>query len=194
MVGDANDNPPEFQQQNSASSPLVVKVPMGLPPGTELIKLAAKDMDREEQNSRIHYTLRTSEELRDKLKIDPRTGAITLNAEIDTNQKDGAVFGGDVDATDEGEPPLTSSLSIQFRTSSDLNPHSPEFDKFRYEVAIETLNETIPDGTLIAQVHAKDRDTGEDGRVEYGKVREGNSWLSNFTVDREVIRALLARL
>uniref|UniRef100_A0A915E5X9 Cadherin domain-containing protein n=1 Tax=Ditylenchus dipsaci TaxID=166011 RepID=A0A915E5X9_9BILA len=163
IVTDTNDNAPEFNR-----SSFDITIPLNLPIGSELVRVSATDADTG-KNGEISYSLRTSYAFQSLFEIDPKTGAVTLAKKlsgdtVNSRVEPGTVYRIEVDATDHGQPPMSSSTSVKI-TTADINPSSPEFDKFRYEVVFNTS--VIPQNTLVTQVHATDPDGGMDGKVVY---------------------------
>src|SRR6218665_1588554 len=66
-------------------------------------------------------------------------------------------------AYDGGLPPRSGSLVLEI-TVADVNDNSPVFDNSSYEVHVP---ENTSVGSMIAAVHASDRDAGPNGRIKY---------------------------
>ncbi|XP_034512039.1 protocadherin gamma-A10 isoform X4 [Ailuropoda melanoleuca] len=71
-----------------------------------------------------------------------------------------------ITATDRGEPPLSSSITITLHIT-DVNDNAPVFHQASYMVHVAENN---PPGASIAQVSASDPDLGPNGRVSYSIV------------------------
>lgn len=66
-------------------------------------------------------------------------------------------------AFDGGTPPRTGSVTINVKVL-DINDNKPVFTKLLYNI---TINEDLPEGTIIIRVHADDADEGPNGEVKY---------------------------
>jgi hypothetical protein len=125
-VQDANDNAPKFSQAQYR-----IRIPSAekLSPGTELFRANATDSDSG-LAGHVRYSLRTSAIFQELFSIDPDTGVITLASPLTPENAGGpSTYRIEVDAKDEGKPPLGSSASIHFVLDERVNPHSPQFDK-----------------------------------------------------------------
>ncbi|XP_062044931.1 protocadherin gamma-B2 isoform X1 [Lepus europaeus] len=71
-----------------------------------------------------------------------------------------------ITATDRGQPPLSSSISVTVHIS-DVNDNAPVFLQAAYVVHVPENN---PPGASIAQVSASDPDVGTNGQVSYSIV------------------------
>ncbi|XP_045407003.1 protocadherin gamma-B2 isoform X12 [Lemur catta] len=71
-----------------------------------------------------------------------------------------------ITATDRGNPPLSSSISVTLLIS-DINDNAPVFHQSSYLVHVAENN---PPGASIAQVSASDPDLGPNGSVSYSIV------------------------
>ncbi|PAA89616.1 hypothetical protein BOX15_Mlig008928g3 [Macrostomum lignano] len=66
-------------------------------------------------------------------------------------------------ATDAGEPPKTGTLTFTV-TVRDENDNQPEWTSSELEF---NISEAAPAGYLVTQLHAKDADAGQNGRIVY---------------------------
>lgn len=158
---DVNDNQPTFEEETYN-----LTVPMDLSAGSEIATILAKDIDSG-KNSQVTYKLILSNEDKDLFSIDNTTGTIYLEKEFQKR----LVYQFDVEASDNGDPPLSSTATINIILGGS-NPTAPEFDEFRYDINREA---PIPAGVVLAQVHASDPDPGPEGVVKYQFGNASNS-------------------
>ncbi|CEF71500.1 DE-cadherin [Strongyloides ratti] len=158
---DVNDNKPIFDKDVYN-----LTVPMDLSAGSEIVTIVAKDIDSG-KNGQINYKLILSNEDKDIFSIDNTTGTIYLEKEFEKR----LVYQFDVEASDNGEPQLSSTATINIILGGS-NPTAPEFDEFRYDINREA---PIPAGVVLAQVHASDPDPGPEGIVKYQFGNASNS-------------------
>ncbi|XP_018787095.1 PREDICTED: protein dachsous isoform X1 [Bactrocera latifrons] len=104
--------------------------------------------------------------------IDARSGHLTLSRHLDyeTAQRHALI----VTATDGGEPPLSSNLTILVEVQ-DVNDNPPMFERNDYSVKVL---ESLPINSQILQVTAIDLDTGNNARITYRLVSSANSTLT----------------
>ncbi|CAD6998912.1 unnamed protein product [Ceratitis capitata] len=93
--------------------------------------------------------------------IDARSGHLTLSRHLDYEmaQRHALI----VTATDGGEPPLSSNLTILVEVQ-DVNDNPPMFERNEYSVKVL---ESLPINSQILQVTAIDLDTGNNARITY---------------------------
>ncbi|XP_023791923.1 protocadherin alpha-10-like [Cyanistes caeruleus] len=154
-VLDANDNPPQFNQ-----SVYKVQLPESTEHGTLVIKLNATDLD-EGSNRNVLYSLDTlfPQDGKEVFEIDRRTGEIRLRNDLDF--EDVSLYRLQVDATDQGTPPLSGHCKVVLEVL-DVNDNAPE-------VMVTSLSVPVPEdaslGTVVALLSVSDRDSGANGRV-----------------------------
>jgi protocadherin delta 1 len=68
-----------------------------------------------------------------------------------------------ISAIDGGNPPKTGSVTINVKIT-DINDNTPKFSKSVYNI---TINEDLPENTVILRVNADDPDEGLSGNVKY---------------------------
>ncbi|XP_040459352.1 protocadherin alpha-6-like isoform X8 [Falco naumanni] len=154
-VLDANDNAPQFNQ-----SVYKVQLPENTESGTSVIKLNAVDLD-EGMNRNVWYYLRTllPQDGREVFGIDRNSGEIHLRGDLDF--EDVGLYRLQVDATDQGNPPLSGHCKVVVEVL-DVNDNAPE-------VWVTSLSVPVPEdaavGTVVALLSVSDRDSGANGRV-----------------------------
>lgn len=151
-VTDANTHRPVFQSSN-------YQVTLGeeKPVGSTVVVISATDEDTGE-NARITYEM---EDNVPQFKIDPDTGAITTQMEID--YEDQASYTLAINARDNGIPQKSDTTYVEIIVL-DANDNTPHFLREIYQ---GTVFEDAPVYTSVLQISASDRDSGSNGRVGY---------------------------
>lgn len=123
-----------------------------------LLPVRASDNDPPGPNKRLRYTLSGS----DKFIIDPNSGVVTLNKEVDyeTESKEYTVT---VTATDEGSLSATTKLVVEIQ-DVDENHRTPQFNSKQEGVSIA---ENSSNKTLVYTAAATDADAGSNGKISY---------------------------
>uniref|UniRef100_A0AC35TXY0 Cadherin domain-containing protein n=1 Tax=Rhabditophanes sp. KR3021 TaxID=114890 RepID=A0AC35TXY0_9BILA len=152
-VMDLNDNAPVFN-----NSLYTITTPLDLSVGSEVGTVVAMDEDSG-KNKLIGYSLILPQQDRHLFSIDNNTGTIYLEQSFKEIQN----YRFEVEATDHGEPPLSSKATVVVELGGS-NPTAPEFDEFRYDIHRQA---PIPSGVVLVQVHATDPDPGPIGQVKY---------------------------
>ncbi|XP_062928641.1 cadherin EGF LAG seven-pass G-type receptor 1 isoform X2 [Mobula hypostoma] len=151
-VTDANTHRPVFQ-----SSHYTVSINEDKPIGTAVVVISASDEDTGE-NARITYVM---EDNIPQFKIDPDTGTITTQMELD--YEDQASYTLAVTARDNGIPQKSDTTYVEILIN-DANDNKPQFVRDLYQ---GTVYEDVPLSTSVLQISATDRDSGLNGRVFY---------------------------
>ncbi|XP_060784124.1 cadherin EGF LAG seven-pass G-type receptor 1 isoform X2 [Neoarius graeffei] len=151
-VTDANTHRPVFQSANYQ-----VLLSEDRPVGSTVVVISATDEDTGE-NARITYVM---EDNVPQFKIDPDTGAITTQIEID--YEDQASYTLAIIARDNGIPQKSDTTYVEIIVL-DANDNAPQFLSAIYQ---GTVFEDAPVYTSVLQVSASDRDSGSNGRVSY---------------------------
>ncbi|XP_060885601.1 cadherin EGF LAG seven-pass G-type receptor 1 isoform X2 [Labrus mixtus] len=151
-VTDANTHRPVFQSAN-------YQVMLGeeRPVGYTVVVISATDEDTGE-NARITYEM---EDNVPQFKIDPDTGAITTQMEID--YEDHASYTLAIIARDNGIPQKSDTTYVEI-IIQDANDNTPQFLRDNYQGAVF---EDAPVYTSVLQISASDRDSGSNGRLSY---------------------------
>uniref|UniRef100_A0A3Q3J3E4 Cadherin EGF LAG seven-pass G-type receptor 1 n=1 Tax=Monopterus albus TaxID=43700 RepID=A0A3Q3J3E4_MONAL len=151
-VTDANTHRPVFQSANYQ-----VMLSEEKPVGSTVVVISATDEDTGE-NARITYVM---EDNVSQFKIDPDTGAITTQMEID--YEDQASYTLAIIARDNGIPQKSDTTYVEI-IILDANDNAPQFLRDIYQ---GTVFEDAPVYTSVLQISASDRDSGSNGRVSY---------------------------
>uniref|UniRef100_A0AAR2LPW9 Protocadherin-16 n=1 Tax=Pygocentrus nattereri TaxID=42514 RepID=A0AAR2LPW9_PYGNA len=183
-VLDENDNAPAFSHTLPGRE-LLIQVQEGLPAGSLLGTLQAKDAD-EGENGTIFYSLSGKAE---RFSLNPNTGELRSSSPLRRAEK--AEYSFTVTASDRGAPPQSSScvLRIQVRVLGSART-SPKPNTLSM-----TLNsvEGAQPGSIIGSVRSHDHhDVALDGQVTY-LVVGGTDQDGTFMVDRLTGDVYLAR-
>uniref|UniRef100_H3D8Y4 Protocadherin 17 n=1 Tax=Tetraodon nigroviridis TaxID=99883 RepID=H3D8Y4_TETNG len=156
-VTDSNDNSPVFEK-----SSYVIEIPENSPPGKILIDLNATDHD-EGSNGQVVYSFTgyASERIQDLFSIDPNTGVVKVQGEIDFEENPIIEF--DVQAKDLGPNPIPGHCKITVKVL-DKNDNSPIISFV--SVRQGAISEAAPPDSVIALVRVTDKDSGRNGQLQ----------------------------
>ncbi|ESP01804.1 hypothetical protein LOTGIDRAFT_139015 [Lottia gigantea] len=160
ILEDVNDNPPTFP--NDA---ITVDVSEAVLVGASIPLEGASDRDMGKNNSLQSY------------EIEPRNDAFGLSfrKNLDGTSYLNLVVQGELDhekvssyslrvvAKDGGDPQLQGVMTVNV-TITDVNDNVPKFKKDNYSVSVD---ENVTQNSVIIQVQAVDRDSGENGQISY---------------------------
>ncbi|XP_020490160.1 protocadherin-17 isoform X2 [Labrus bergylta] len=156
-VTDSNDNSPVFEK-----SSYVIEIAENSPQGKVLIDLNATDQD-EGSNGQVIYSFTgyASDRIQDLFSIDPNTGVIKVQGEIDFEENPIIEF--DVQAKDLGPNPIPGHCKITVKVL-DKNDNSPIITFV--SVRQGAISEAAPPESLIALVRVMDKDSGRNGQLQ----------------------------
>uniref|UniRef100_A0A3Q2XYG8 Cadherin EGF LAG seven-pass G-type receptor 3 n=1 Tax=Hippocampus comes TaxID=109280 RepID=A0A3Q2XYG8_HIPCM len=166
-ITDANTHRPVFQSAHYS-----VSVNEDRPAGSTVVVISATDDDVGE-NARITYLL---EDNIPQFRIDPASGAITLQAELD--YEDQMTYTLAITAKDNGIPQKSDTTYVEVNVN-DVNDNAPQFLSPRYQ---GTVSEDAPPFTSVLQISATDRDAHANGRVQY-TFQNGEDGDGDFTIE-----------
>uniref|UniRef100_A0A8C2FJL1 Cadherin, EGF LAG seven-pass G-type receptor 3 n=1 Tax=Cyprinus carpio TaxID=7962 RepID=A0A8C2FJL1_CYPCA len=166
-VMDVNDNRPEFLQKE-----YYVRLNEDAAVGTSVVSVTAVDRDVN-KNARITYYL---EDNIPQFRIDPASGAITLQAELD--YEDQMTYTLAITARDNGIPQKSDTTYVEVNVN-DVNDNAPQFLSPRYQGGV---SEDAPPFTSVLQISATDRDAHANGRVQY-TFQNGEDGDGDFTIE-----------
>ncbi|XP_019750237.1 protocadherin-16-like [Hippocampus comes] len=165
-VKDSNDHAPQFPED-----PVTVVVSESVQPGTSVFTFQATDKDGSGPNSDLRYSiLQQHPEIPGLLTLDPSTGVLTLNQELDHEVTPSLILV--VKATDsapDASERQWSSVTARIYVT-DENDNPPVFSS---PTAVSVM-EDQPIGFVALYVMARDADRGENGRVTY-RIQSGNT-------------------
>ncbi|KAM9467566.1 cadherin EGF LAG seven-pass G-type receptor 1 isoform 2-T2 [Clarias gariepinus] len=169
-VTDANTHRPVFQSANYQ-----VLFREDMPIGSTVVVISATDEDTGE-NARITYVM---EDKLPQFAIDPDTGAITTQVEIDYEDQPSYTLA--VIAYDNGIPQKSDTTYVEIIVE-DANDNAPLFSREKYQ---GTVPEDAPQYTSVLQIAASDKDSGSNGRLTYtfqgGDDGEGDFYIEQFS-------------
>ncbi|NXA02820.1 PCDGH protein, partial [Nesospiza acunhae] len=151
-VTDANDNAPVFAQERYH-----VSLREDAPPGSAVLNLSASDADTG-TNARITYSFgKLPIKALQKFRIDAESGSIILQEALDF--EDTRAFSLPVEAKDGGGLEGHSMVELEVL---DMNDNPPEISILSLSSPVP---EDAPEGTVVALLKVRDRDSGENGQV-----------------------------
>uniref|UniRef100_A0A3B3TF36 Protocadherin Fat 4 n=1 Tax=Paramormyrops kingsleyae TaxID=1676925 RepID=A0A3B3TF36_9TELE len=170
-VIDCNDNSPSFM-----SGDIFKSISENLPLATSIMTVTAHDIDSD-VNGQLEYSIVQQTPRGNHFKIDPVTGVIYTNKEIDREFSN--LFELIVKATDQAIPTDLRHFALKNLTVwvTDQNDNAPVFVSQSALVAESTMFV----GSVLTKVVALDPDEGMNGEVEYELV---SGDLDTFIVDR----------
>ena len=171
---DKNDNRPVFLQTN-----YVVPVRENASISSMVTRVQATDKDKG-PNRKVSYRLTNS----NTFSVQLRTGIITLERAL--NKKVKSSYSLTVEAYDDGNPALSSSVSVNI-TVLGASEQPPEFTK---QLFVFSVKEDLPVNGLVGVVKTVRKRGSEKGSVEYELVA-GNRAI--FTVEKQTGRILLRK-
>lgn len=160
-IDDVNDNSPQFSLESYTAV-----VPENTAIGTEVIQIAASDIDLD-RNGEILYTLLTSTTL---FNINSATGWVYVSGQLDRESLPDISL--KIEARDKAERGNQKfSVTILKVSLEDLNDCPPRFIPKSYSCRVL---EDIPVGTVITWLQTQDPDLGLGGRVNYFLINDFN--------------------
>ncbi|XP_039549970.1 protocadherin-23 [Pimephales promelas] len=165
-VVDVNDHTPWFPGNGNF---VVFGVYEDVINGTAVYVFNARDGDGSLCNSELYYTLTYDPDSAIEglpLHIDPRTGVVTTNGQLDRERTESIVF--KVTSRDNAEEPNNrkhTSVIAQL-IILDINDNSPTF----VSMEVAYVSEDAEVGLLVHHVMAKDEDEGSNGHIIYSVI------------------------
>ena len=144
--------------------------------GHAVIRVSASDMDESRNNRNIVYSIISGND-NDTFQIASSTGEIIVLKDLDRELQ--AKYELITLATDRGLPSKNTTCKVIIEVL-DVNDHIPVFNESRYYV---NVSEALDPGAVILQVHAIDKDAGNNARITYD-ITSGND-LQIFALDSE---------
>ncbi|XP_064872121.1 protocadherin-17-like [Oncorhynchus nerka] len=187
-VTDSNDNSPVFDKPA-----YVLELPENSPPGRMLIDVNATDQD-EGSNGQVVYSFSgyASDRVQELFSIDPKTGVIKIQGEIDYEDNPTIEF--DVQAMDLGPNPIPGHCKISVKVL-DKNDNWPVISFV--SVRQGAISEAAPPESVIALVRVTDKDSGRNGQLQCRvlgnvpfRLQENNDNFYTLLTDRPLDREL----
>ncbi|XP_063360334.1 cadherin-23 [Cydia amplana] len=153
IVADENDNNPKFRRPYYRTS-----VAENSKNGANIVTVTADDADK---NRTMTYYVEGPEKLLNLMHMESSTGEIVVANKIDHEQQ--AWINLTVKAVDSGQPPRYAVVDL-FIQVLDENDNNPYFESGNFEYRVR---EDVEPGTTIANIVARDADSGEYGKLTY---------------------------
>uniref|UniRef100_A0A8C4NCU6 Protocadherin 11 n=1 Tax=Eptatretus burgeri TaxID=7764 RepID=A0A8C4NCU6_EPTBU len=166
---DKNDNPPKFNNKKFdffLSENLHRYGTVGV--------ISVTDAD-EGKNALVTFSLVGNHDI---FTINPVTGMIQSNITFDREQQASYTF--EVQAVDAGEPPRTALAKVTIFIM-DINDNAPTVLLPPSNASYRLVHPKVAPGTMVAEVLAKDGDTGINAELSYSIV--GGNPFKLFTID-----------
>ncbi|XP_036379349.1 protocadherin alpha-C2-like isoform X2 [Megalops cyprinoides] len=156
-VLDTNDNAPQFDQETYS-----VNVTENSPIGSLVVKLQATDVD-EGPNAEIVYSfsIYTSEKTQETFDLSPTTGEIKVKGGIDYEET--KMYEIHLEAKDNGPVQLSAQTKLVVFVM-DMNDNYPTISIKSFK---NPIKENVTVNTVIALISVSDRDSGENGKVDF---------------------------
>ncbi|XP_048851790.1 protocadherin Fat 1a isoform X3 [Brienomyrus brachyistius] len=158
---DVNDHSPVFSQDVYSTV-----VSEDAPLGRTIVAVVAEDADGPTHN-RVRYTIMSGNQ-GSTFTIDVVKGVVKVARSLDREKVSGYTL--TVQATDNGQPPRSSSTSINIDVS-DVNDNAPVFSQANYSAIIQ---ENQPMGSSVLQLSVSDRDASHNGPPFSFAIVDGN--------------------
>ena len=168
IVQDVNDNSPVFQREKYTAELIENNYE-----GVFVVQVNATDRDAG-RNARIRYSLQP--EMAEYFHVDDVTGRVTARQSFDYELRSRVTFS--VTASDQGEPPLSSSAIIDI-TIQDVNDEPPFLSEASY--AFGVYENAVP-GTEVGTVKATDADSAPYNKF-YFSLLPSRSNTDDFRID-----------
>ncbi|TRY65999.1 hypothetical protein DNTS_003779, partial [Danionella cerebrum] len=170
-VLDENDNRPDFGRAYYS-----LEVPENQDP-VMLFTVKATDQDSGD-SCVVFYKIIDGDHFGD-FHLDKKSGVLSTSRPLDRESRDKYIL--TLEARDQGVPSLTSTVVLDI-TVLDLNDNSPVFPSSIYSVEVP---EDAPEGSLVLEVSASDKDEGSNSKLVYFLSPESKGM---FTVDQHTGR------
>ncbi|KAF6716279.1 Protocadherin-16 [Oryzias melastigma] len=149
IIVDQNDNSPTIPL------PQEIRIPENTLIGTEITLVTGNDVD---SSPALSYSLQLDPTALGKFGIHRYTGGVSVTGALDFEEKTWYTL--TVQATDS-QHQTEANITI---VVEDINDNAPLFTHDLYQI---TLPEHTPPGSAVITVTATDRDSGENGRINY---------------------------
>lgn len=154
-VLDVNDNRPEFSE-----SIYKVDISESVVEGTTVLQLMASDRDQDHNLMFYLETAKNPVSLK-IFRVDSLKGTVVLQERLDREQMSKHLL--IVSVRDQRTPFNRDYATIEI-TVHDHNDHAPEFIA---KLMQGKIYETAAEGSMVLQILATDRDSGDNGRITY---------------------------
>lgn len=163
VILDINDNSPFFPEPS-----IEVSFSESANVGTRVILDTASDRDVGINDVNTDYKIVTGNDKRKfRLVVTTNPSGETPYLHLETtgrlDRETQSFFRLNISAQDGGSPPRFGYLLVNICVL-DVNDNPPIFDHSDYSVS---LNESVPPGTSVLQVHCSDNDAGDNAKITY---------------------------
>lgn len=175
-VTDVNDNQPTINVI-FLSDDATPKISESAQPGEFVARISVNDPDSKTEYANVNVSLIGGDGHFGLTTRDNIIYLVIVSMKLDRENQSNYTL--NVVATDQGNPPLHASKTI-FLKVMDINDNAPEFDKDVYEA---NVMEVADPGTSVIQVHATDRDEGNNSAITYSLTNTPDTHSQWFKID-----------
>ncbi|KAK0064855.1 protocadherin-9 [Biomphalaria pfeifferi] len=160
VVDDINDNAPVFTKDIYSKV-----VDETLAPGSILMTLVATDYDAG-KNGQVRYNLgrRQSSSVLSMFSIGDTSGELRLMGDFQTAETE--VYKVDVEASDQGDPPFTTTTTVTITVKDTINSPPKLVISYLSSNDFSSVTEYANLGVAVAHILVKDTDRGPNGIVQ----------------------------
>ncbi|KAJ9587770.1 hypothetical protein L9F63_018796 [Diploptera punctata] len=159
-VTDVNDNQPTINVI-FLSDDATPKISESAQPGEFVARISVNDPDSKTEYSNVNVTLQGGDGRFGLATRDNIIYLVIVSLPLDRELQPNYTLS--VIATDTGNPPLHASRTFHLRVT-DINDNAPEFERAVYYA---NVLEVADPGTSVFQIHAVDRDEGNNSALAY---------------------------
>lgn len=175
-VTDVNDNQPTINVI-FLSDDATPKISESAQPGEFVARISVNDPDSKTEYANVNVSLVGGDGHFGLTTRDNIIYLVIVSMKLDRENQSNYTL--NVIATDQGNPPLHASKTI-FLKVMDINDNAPEFDKEFYEA---NVMEVADPGTSVIQIHAVDRDEGNNSAIVYSLLSTPDTHSQWFKID-----------
>lgn len=176
-VTDVNDNQPTINVI-FLSDDATPKISESAQPGEFVARISVNDPDSKTEYSNVNVSLTGGDSRFGLTTRDNIIYLVIVSLPLDRETQPNYTL--DIVATDQGNPPLHASKTIQLRVT-DVNDNTPEFERDVYQANVMEI--AVP-GTSVIQVVAVDRDEGNNSAINYSLLDTPDTHSQWFHIDR----------
>lgn len=176
-VTDVNDNQPTINVI-FLSDDATPKISEAAQPGEFVARISVNDPDSKTEYSNVNVSLTGGDGRFGLTTRDNIIYLVIVSLPLDRETQPNYTL--DIVATDQGNPPLHASKTIQLRVT-DVNDNAPEFERDVYQA---NVMEVADPGTSVVQVFAVDRDEGNNSAITYSLLDTLDTHSQWFRIDQ----------
>lgn len=175
-----NEHPPDIHLTFLTGNETVGRISEGAKPGDYVARISVSDPDAALQadgNVNINISLIGGDGRFNLTTKDSIVYLVLVQMPLDRELK--PFYNLTVIARDSGSPPLESRLSFLLRVD-DINDNKPNFTRAVYHAEVQ---ESVQKGVSVIQVHAEDKDEGNNSTITYSILHTPETNSNWFTIN-----------